>query len=286
MPEFRIEPMPSRRLDSDKVVYYVKDLNTNKLVTKFDTDTHKVEEIEGWEIFTAAQKLELQNYIANVRFVVDKLRMPAKLSRDYRLSLPEPFQALLIEIFERSRKNNIHFDPMTAMLNGLLNHISTTEKRLKAIGETSILEQFDVSLSHNSKEELDKEIRKYTKKIFKRLLNVPKGFDKYAEIAHELYGKETNINLTTVTKYSEGKSKPSQWSISCALTILGNEQDDITAMIPVPFLVPLWLTPLKFSGKLTTAKQAISLFQNIFKLDQEANQEATKSIENEMTKLT
>jgi len=286
MPEFRIEAMPSRKLDSNRVVYYVKDPSSNKLVTKFNTDIQKAEEIAGWEKFTAVQKLELQNYVANVRFVIDKLQLPAKLNRDYRLSLPDPFQAILVKLLDRARTNQINFDPMTAMLNGLLNHIATTEKRLKTIGEPSVLAEFNINFSHNEKTELDKEIRKYAKKIFKRLLTVPNNLEKYTNVAHECYNKETNLNSTTIAKYAEGKSKPSKWSISCALAVLGNEKDAIPAAISIPLLVSLWLTPLKFAGNLTTAEQAINLFQQIFTLDKAFEQEAIHSIKNEMLKLT
>ncbi len=286
MPEFRIEPMPSRKLGSDTVVYYVKDQATNTLITKFDTNVSTVDNIEGWQSFSTEQKLELQNYFANIRFVVDKLHLPAKLNRAYRISLPDPLQTALIDLFEKSQANNINFDPMTAMLNGLLNHISTTEKRLKAIGEEPVLSQFDMKINSNNTAERDKETRKYTKKIFKRLLIMQKGLEQYAKMAHELYDKETNLNSSTIAKYAEGKSKPSQWSVSCALTVLGKEKEDILAIVPIQALIFLWLSPLKFSGKLATAEKAIKLFQATFKLDEKECREATGIIKNEILKLT
>ncbi len=285
MPEFRIEAMSSRKLNSDKVVYYVNNINQKKLATKFDTNTLKPEEIEGLENFTLTQKLELQNYLANVRFTMDKLQLPAKMNRDYRLALPVPLQEALIELFTKASVHNIKFDPMSAMLNGLLNHIETTQKRLNAFDEPSVLSQFDLHLSDTKKTENDKEIKKISKKIFKHLLLMRGGLEKYAKAARELYGKETNLNSATIAKYAEGEAKPSKWSISCALTVLG-DKEDIATIVSIPMLILLWLVPLKFSGKLQTTEQVLSLFQSTFKLDTKAHQEAAHFIELEMNKIT
>lgn len=263
MPEFRVERMPSHKAGSDKVVYYVKDLGNNALVTKFDTDTLRAEDIENWESFSPSQQLELKNYLASIRFVIDKLNVPAKFNKDYRFSLPDNFQTALIELFDKAQKNNINFDPMTAMLNGLINHIKTTEKRLGVVGEGSVLSKYDITAASSDKVEDAKQIRKYSKKIFKQLLKIPCALDKYAKCAYEFYGKETNLNSSTINKYIEGKSKPSQWTISCALTVLGSHIN-ITTVLPLETLIPLWLIPLRFSGKLTKVNQAIATFDQIF----------------------
>lgn len=285
MLEFRIEPMPSRRLDSEKVVYYVKERRTNQLVAKFDTENLAVENIEGWENFTPSQKLELQNYIANVRFVIDKLSLPAKYNRDYRLSLPEPLQKALTALYDKAQSKKINFDPITAMLNGLLNHIETTEKRLQAVGEPSVLPQFNIYVSQDNKSQSDRTIRKYTKKIFKSLSRVKGGLTQYADIAHKLYDKDTDLSAAIIASYVEGKTKPSKWSISCAITVLAREEVDLVSIVPLEILIQLWLIPLKFAGKVSQTEQAIKLFDTNFKLVKQVKDEAINIINNEMQRI-
>ncbi len=281
MRELKFEPMPTRRLNGDKVVYYVRDTNTNNLITKFDTDTLKAKDIEGWENFTPTQQLELQNYLSNVRFTIDKLRLPAKLNRDYRFSLPEPLQSALVDIFNKAENNNIYFDPMAAMLNGLFTHLTTTEKRLQACGEPPVLSQFNIHTAQIDKSESDKELRKHAKKIFKHFKAIKNSLDLYSKFAHDYFEKETNLNYTAVENYIEGKAKPSKWSISCALMVLG-QHEDVSSLLPISLLIPLWLTPLRFTGKLTATDKAIGLFKDIFKLENKASEEAVKFIEMEM----
>ena len=281
MPEFRIEPMPSRSLKSDKVVYYVRSRSTNKLITKFDTSVLHAEEIEGWETFNSFEKLELQSYLASIRFTIDTLGLPAKLNRDYRFILPEPLQVAIAELYNRAQANNIVFNPMSAMLSGLVNHITTIEKRLNTLGESSVLADFEIKLRNDGKEELSKDLRKYTKKIFKHLQSLRGGLEKYSKMALELYDNDTNLNSATLLKYVEGTSKPSQWSISCALTVLGKEED-LNDIVPISTIVTLWLKPLRFSGKLKTEEQALSLFEKIFKLNKKYYDEARDQIHQEM----
>lgn len=264
MPEFRIEPMPSRSLKSEKVVYYVRSRSTHQLVTKFDTNTKTAEEIEGFQNFTASEKLELQNYLASVKFTIDALGLSAKNNRDYRLVLPDSLQEALVKLYERAKINNINFNPMEAMLRGLLNHISTTDKRLTSGGEPSILKDFNIILkSQDEKENQHKELRKFTKKIFNCLQKLNGGLENYAKTARELYQNETNLNRATLLKYAEGNSKPSQWSISCALTTIGKIEELMTIM-PLPLIIQLWITPLRFSGKIQTINQALTVFKQYF----------------------
>lgn len=264
MPEFRIEPMPSRSLKSDKVVYYVRSRHTNQLVTKFDTNTQRAEDIEGWAEFTATEKLELQNYLVGIRFSIDALSLSAKHNRDYRLSLPEPLQEALSKLYDKARINNITFNPMAAMLQGLLHHIATTEKRLLAAGESSVLKEFNIALNDQDKTDQHKETKRYVKKIFKRLQGQKGGLESYSKTAREIYDNDTNLNSATLLKYVEGTSKPSQWSISCALSTLGGHED-LSSIVPLPALLELWLIPLRFSGKLRTVEQAVKLFKQTFK---------------------
>lgn len=264
MPEFRIEPMPSRSLKSDKVVYYVRSRHTNQLVTKFDTNTQRVEDIEGWVDFTATERLELQNYLVSIRFTIDALSISAKLNRDYRLILPEPLQEALSKLYERAAANNISFNPMAAMLQGLLHHISTTEKRLLAAGESSVLKKFNIALNDQNKTDQYKETKRYVKKIFKKLQALKGGLESYSKTAREIYDNDTNLNSSTLLKYVEGTSKPSQWSISCALSTLGSHED-LSSIVPLSALLELWLIPLRFSGKLQTAEHALKFFKQTFK---------------------
>ncbi len=278
MPEFRIESAPSRTLKSDKVVYYVRSRSTNKVVTKFDTSVVKCEEIEGWETFTATEKLELQSYLSGIRFTVDTLHLPAKLNGDYRFTLSEPLQVALVPLCEKAKANNISFNPMSAMLSSLLNHVASTDKRLQAVGEPSILESLGIFLAEDNKEELQKETRKITKKIFKRLQSLPGCLERYSKTAFELYGNDTNLNSATLLKYVEGTSKPSQWSISCALSVLG-DKEDLSVIVPLSLMIELWLTPLKFSEKVKTAEQAFSLFKQYFKHAEDFYSEARHFIQ-------
>lgn len=271
MTEFRIDPMPSRKLNSDRVVYYVYSVSKveKKLVAKFDSTIEKAELIKDFENFTSEQKLELKNFVTNMRFVIDRLNLPAKLNRSYRISLPEPLQKTLVTLSELTEKHNIEFNPITAMLNGLLNHIVTTEKRINQYEDCYILQDIGVNVEDNSKELQEKEIRKYTKKIFKDLLALPGSLDKYASIANNFYKKETNLNSTTIVRYSEGKAKPSQWSISCALTVLGIEQMSlINKKIPSSILIHLWLTPLRYIGEIKNYNEACQFYHTIFKTDE------------------
>lgn len=278
MPEFRIEPMPSRKADNDTVVYYVKDPGSNTLVAKFDTSIQKAENIEGWESFSPTQKLELQNFVANVRFVIDTLGLPAKLNRAYRISLPEPLQTALVDLAESAKANQIEFDPMTAMLNGLLNHIRTTEKRINQFKESHILENIGINLIDENKLEQIKETRKYTKKIFKALLGIPNNLEKYADLSKKIYEKETNLNSSAIVKYAEGKAKPSQWSVSCALAVLAQARNELINKLPLEVLISLWLEPLKFAGKTTSSEAAYQRFEKTFLLDAKTYQAAKNII--------
>lgn len=78
------------------------------------------------------------------------------------------------------------------------------------------------------------------------------------------------------------ESKPSQWSISCPLIILGLEEDKVIAAIPIKFLISLWLRPLKFASCISTIQEATRSFKAYFKLEAELEKEALKLIDDEM----
>lgn len=154
--------MPSRKLDSDKVVYYVHSVATKALLAKFDTDTQTAKEVEGYDALSAEAQLELHNYIQNVRFFT-KLGMPAKLNRDSRFLLLEPLQQQLPKIFERANANGIPFNPVKAALNGMMNHIKTTVKHIGEHEDCSLLADIglDGTTTHSDeKAEKAKEVRK------------------------------------------------------------------------------------------------------------------------------
>jgi hypothetical protein len=261
MTVLRFEPMHLRKKPA---VIYVKDTGTNLMITKFDINIQRAEEVDGWEDFNPKQKLEVQNYIANLRFIIDKFHSNISINRAYRFSLPEDFQLALVEMAELARKHHIEFDPMSAMLTGLLNHVRTTEKRLNAFEEINILPKLGINLIDDEKIAHDKETRKYTKKIFKHLLSVQNYLGKYASLAKSLYDKEMNLNSTAIVRYAEGEAKPSQWSVSCALALLGAEGVNLNDIMPSNIWVKLWLDPLKFSGKVTNAENAFALYQKTF----------------------
>jgi len=139
---FNIKLENTSELNCSEVVYYVRDKDTNKLITTFDSTIQKAEDIKGWGNFTAAQKLDLQNYITNLRFVDDKLQLATETNLEYNLFLPESFLEALTELYDQAKLIDINFNPMLAMLNGLLNHIIATEKCLSINNKPSVFATF------------------------------------------------------------------------------------------------------------------------------------------------
>lgn len=281
-----IEPQPSKKLGSETVVYYVRDKASKKLLCKFDTNTTSTATIDQSAQLTPEQKFELENYLANIRFTIDKLNFPARYNRIYRIMLPEPLQTTLTAFAQAAQKHNIHFDPMTAMLNGFFNHLSTTDQRLIAQGESSLLEKLGIQATkyQHTKVEIAQSNRKYTKKLFNQLLKITNGFYLYADIAKTLYHKETNINQTTVTSYADGKTKPSAWSVSCVISALAKSKDPLLITLPSNILIDLWLKPLRFGNQITSIEQAVQLFKQYFQFESELAQQATQAIIYEMKK--
>jgi hypothetical protein len=155
MNNFAINQMPSRKPGRNLVVFYVKDSETKRMVAKFNNNIKRAEDIPGWEEFTSSQKLELKNFVSNIHFFSKKLKLPEKLNKNYRLSLPEPLQDAMVELFEKSQQHDIEFNPMQAMLSGLLKHITSIEKKILAFKESSILEKYGItSLSEADKKQV------------------------------------------------------------------------------------------------------------------------------------
>ena len=260
--------MPSRKLDSDKVVYYVHSVATKALLAKFDTDTQTAKEVEGYDDLSAEAQLELHNYIQNVRFFTE-LGLPAKLNRDSRFLLPEPLQQQLPKIFERANANGIPFNPVKAALNGMMNHIKTTVKHINEHEDCTLLTDIglDSTASHSdAKAEKAKEVRKVTKKIFTALLDVKAYSTQYHQVANAYFDKDTAVNKTTLTYYAKGKTKPSQWSVSIALILLLGDNHPVLEKLPCPLLIELLFTPLRYANKITTLKAATT-FINRFTLN-------------------
>jgi hypothetical protein len=282
--ELIIEPQPSKKLGSDIVVYYVRNKNSKKLLCKFDSTVKTIAEIPNVTDLSIAQTFELENYLANVRFVIDRLNLSVKDNRAYRIRLPEFLQEALLEFSQKSKQHNIHFDPITAMLNGLLNHLSTTDKRLTGQGEPSLLNKLGIKAPDYKQDKisLEKENRKHTKKLFKHLMTIDDAFSTYKDIANEVYSKDTKLSLTTVESYSAGKTKPSAWSVSCAISVLARTNDTLLTKLPVKILIGLWLKPLRFLGKATSIDQAVILFKQYFNFEHELEQDAIKEIHSEM----
>lgn len=144
MTHFTIIQMPSRKARKDLIGFYVKDVEINKTITKFNNNIERAEDIPEWINFTSSKKLELMNFLSNIHFFSKKLNLSAKLNKSYRLSLPKPLQDAMIELFEKSQQHGIEFNPIHAMLDGLMKHIMSVEKNISALKEYPILEKYGI----------------------------------------------------------------------------------------------------------------------------------------------
>ena len=261
-----IEAQPSKKMGSEEIVYYAKDKKNRQLLCKFNTKTKTIDEIENIEALNPQQQLELQSYLANMRFVQDKLGYSPRQNMMFRMMLPKDVQALLPSIYEKAKKHCIEYDPTTAMLNAFVTYSQAIDKQLQAKKEKGLFVTLGIHPNHNLENKVinTEKANIYAKEIFKKLVSQDNGISSYNVIMKNIFQKNPTASYEQILMYSEGREKANDWMLSCAIMALANDQELDFTIDNIDDLFNLWIMPLHRLKIASTLEQVLDIYRQYF----------------------
>lgn len=237
---------------------------TGEPLGAFDRTLEKAEYFENWNQLTQEQQFEFSAYLENLHGLYEYFNAECDKTSAYRLLLPDDLIEVIGDLDHECRKSGISFSPTNAMLQALISHIRAKQKLLLEKGIEVTLPTQLANIPPNKQKQLKQEQGKTIQAIFKSLSKVRDKHDKFISASH-LYDRDQTLSDKVISLVASGQSKVSAWQISCALTVLAQEEDDSIIKINSEVLIDLWLVPLIKLGKITDENAAFKLFSKIFK---------------------
>ncbi len=243
----------------------VDTLHDNKAVGSFDRTLKRACDFDAWETLTLAQQLELSLYWQNIKGLFEYFDTECDATSQYRLLIPEAVEDYLATLSQACDEHDIDFQPTTVLLQSLIRAITYAEKALAEKGVNMTSPNCIKSLPQpvQGQKQLKQQYSQHIKAIFTALNDTFDKHDKFIDASHD-YGKDQTLSDKVISLVAAGKSKVSAWQISCALTVLGRDNNAKVHSIPLPVLIDLWLVPLIKQAKITNEKEAIDLFKQTF----------------------
>lgn len=236
---------------------------TGQHVGSFTLEIQAPEEFSEWKELDEQQQYEFQLYFYNLKYLADDLNVKAIDSENFRLLLSAPLIEALKQLSKEAKRQKIIFNPINAMLNGMLNYCRNVEVKLKKKNKTfSALEYAGVELV-SKQTEYKKQNEDSLKLIFSALSKIYNKHDKLLTYA-AYFDKDKTISDNAIKLISEGKSKAASWMVSCALMVLGEEGDKSIKSLPRVDFLSLWLMPLVRIKFVKNSKHAKKLCQDCF----------------------
>lgn len=216
---------------------------TSQHIGSFNLDSKTPQEFDEWPTLNEQQQFEFSLYFYNLKYLIDEIQTDPLALENFRLFLSAPIIGAMEALNIEALNQELQFDPITAMINGLLNYCRNVENKLrKNNSDFSALPEAGIELT--SKQSVyKKEKEGQLKLIFSELGKVFNKHDKLLEAA-TLFGKEQTISENTIKLVGQGKSKVSSWMVACAIFVLAGEKNKVITTLNKDELIELWLKPL------------------------------------------
>jgi hypothetical protein len=216
---------------------------TSQHLGSFNLDMKKPQDFDEWAALDEKQQFEFSLYFYNLKYLMDETKADPLTLENFRLLLSAPIITAMGALSVESLKQELTFDPITAMMNGLLNYCRNIENKLcKNNSEFSALALAGIDLT--SKQSVyKKEKETQLKLIFHELAQVYNKHDKILKVA-ALFGKSQTLSENTIKLAGQGKSKVSSWMVACAIIVLAGEKNKALATLDNDEVIELWLKPL------------------------------------------
>jgi len=250
---------------------YVKSADLKTSYGSFNVDN--IEGFDGWDKLSIGQKVELKQFMQNVKAVYDHLApSPANALTDFRFRLPYEFMELLESIEIICHENDVELNIFDSMITSIIQQMKIAVSKLSGESKEYALELLDkANLAHYQKIDYSNQI----KAIFSELQAVHNRSEKLHQKAINLFDKDKSYSPMAIKGMAQGETTPSKWLVSCAIDILIDERkESLESMLSADDLFMLWAKPLLQS---TLSKE------NIF--DRATSIDSTNQIKNKLQKL-
>ena len=220
---------------------YVKSTDLKTIHGSFHVDN--IEGFNGWDQLSVAQKVELKQFMQNVKAVYDLLTpSPANTLTDFRFRLPYEFIELLENIEIICHQNDVELNIFDAMITSIIQQLKIAVSKLSGENKEQALQLLDKAhLAEYQKIDYSQQ----TQAVFSELQAVYDRSEKMHQKAINLFGKDKSYSPLAIKGMAEGETTPSKWLVSCAIDVLIDERKEtLESMLSEDDLFMLWAKPL------------------------------------------
>lgn len=230
-------------------------LSPDKTITYGAFTASNPEEFDNWNALSTSQKIELAQYMDNMRAICHHLGSSGLNEQtDFRLRLPSGFIECINTVHALAVAAGVEmdlFDPIVTTIIQQLKIISTKLPKQEKMLAMAALEK--IGLSEYKKVDYSRQIQT----IFHALLTVHNKSEKLHIRAKELFEKDKIITPKSLEDIARGTLSTSKWLVACAIEILFNENIEfLKKELSIDDLVMLWVKPL--SGSSCTRESLIT----------------------------
>ncbi|HHI9989690.1 TPA: hypothetical protein ACQDQH_002718 [Legionella pneumophila] len=199
-----------------------------------------VDPLSDTPLLNKAELFELKWFDQMLKFFLDQTESHATDLERYRLFMPESLYQAMYHLWVRCEENNIDYRPMDSIIKSIINKIKATETKLyEKTGE-----RVNVLKDINFRElvtDTDKDAQD-AKTIFSTLIETPKFFEFFNQMAQSKYRKLSNIKENHFKGYAKAHHLPPKWVYACAIDVIAKRINPLS-IITEDCLFVLWVKP-------------------------------------------
>lgn len=224
---------------------YVKSADLKTSYGSFHVDN--IEGFDGWGKLSVGQKVELKQFMQNVKAVYDHLApSPANALTDFRFRLPYEFIELLENIEIICHENDVELNIFDSMITGIIQQLKIAVAKLSGDSKEQALELLNkANLAEYKKIDYSNQIQG----VFSELQAIRDRSEKLHQKAINLFSKDKSYSPMAIKGMAQGETTPSKWLVACAIDILIDEhKETLESMLSEDDLFMLWVRPLLKGG--------------------------------------
>ena len=199
-----------------------------------------VDPLSDTPLLNKAELFELKWFDQMLKFFLAETESHATDLERYRLFMPESLYQAMYHLWVRCEENNIDYRPMDSIIKSIINKIKATETKLyEKTGE-----RVNVLKDINFRElvtDTDKDAQD-AKTIFSILIETPKFFEFFNQMAQSKYRKLSNIKENHFKGYAKAHHLPPKWVYACAIDVIAKRINPLS-IITEDCLFVLWVKP-------------------------------------------